>query len=430
MSCLDNLIRLCDRVISIMSLSHELIERGFINQFSSPTLEEVVDGEKRTIYHGIDPSADSAHAGNFVIWVLLRHLANAGHKIIFLVGGATGMVGDPKPDAERQLKSFEDIDANVQKIKIQAENFFKGYEIEFVNNFDWFKDLSLLDFLRDVGKHYTVNELVKKDAIATRLQSDTGLSYTEFAYPLIQGYDFYKLNKEKNCTVQVGGSDQWGNMISGVELVRRKSQKEVFVVTVPLIVDKATGKKFGKSEGNAVWIDTKKTSPYHFYQFWFNVSDENVIDYLKLFTFLPLEEIEEIKRETESNPGKRKAQQILAKEVTSLVHGDDYSDSAKNVSGILFGDVSLDNVSESEKKMLIENAPTTVVKKGSLLIDILVDTGLATSKREAKTFVEGGAVSINSEQIFDLETVISDPHFISGLALLKRGKKNLNLLTL
>lgn len=413
-----------------MSLANELETRGFIHQFSAATLKEIVDGEKRTIYHGIDPSADSAHAGNFVIWMLLRHLSNYGHNIVFLVGGATGMIGDPKPDAERQLKPIEEIDNNVQKLKLQAEKFFLGVKVEFVNNYDWFKDFNVLEFLRDIGKHYTVNELIKKDAIATRLKSETGLSYTEFAYPLIQGYDFFRLFEDKNCTVQVGGSDQWGNMISGVELIRRKLQKEVFVVTVPLIVDKATGKKFGKSEGNAVWLDSEKTSPYEFYQFWFNVSDENVVDYLKLFTFLPLAEIEDIFRDFEVNPGNRLAQKKLAFLVTELVHGIEMAQAAQNVSEMLFGEINLTEFSLLEKTLLLENAPTKFVTTGINIVDLVVDSELATSKREARTFIESGAISINGQKVETVEYVITEVDFPAGVAFLKRGKKQLRVLQL
>lgn len=411
-----------------MSLANELEARGFVHQFSAASLQDIVDGEKRTIYHGIDPSADSAHAGNMAIWMLLLQLAKSGHKIVFLVGGGTGMIGDPKPDAERQLKDPALVAENVAKITEQAKRFFTGYELEFVNNIDWLGELKLIEFLRDIGKHYTVNELIKKDAIATRLQSDTGLSYTEFAYPLLQGYDYYQLFQTKGCTVQVGGSDQWGNIVSGVELVRRKLQKEVYAITVPLIVDKATGKKFGKSEGNAVWLDAEKTSPYQFYQFWLNVNDENVIDYLKLFTFISLEEIESIKQEFEMNPGQRSAQKVLAFSVTEIVHGSDIATAVQNVSQILFSDKDISGLTEIEKNILLENAPVTSIKEKTTLVDVLVETGLSTSKREARTFIESGAVSINGEKVSDVSQVVTEDNFLSGLVLLKRGKKQLHIL--
>ncbi len=412
-----------------MSLAKELQERGFIHQISGPSLEEIVDGEKRIIYTGIDPSSDSAQAGNMVIWMMLRHLAQAGHKIIFLIGGGTGMIGDPKPDTERELKDSSIVVANVVKIKAQAEKFFAGYEIEFVNNIDWLGELKLIDFLRDIGKHYTVNDLIKKDAISTRLQSDTGLSYTEFAYPILQGFDFYELFKTKGCNVQVGGSDQWGNIVSGVELVRRKSQAEVFAVTVPLIIDKSTGRKFGKSEGNTVWLDTEKTSPYQFYQFWLNVSDDSVVDYLKLFTFLPLSEIEQIARDFEVNPGARLAQKTLAYSVTEIVHGAAAVISSQEVSEILFGDKTIENISDTSKNILLQNAPTSKAEMGSMIIDLLVSTNLATSKREARTFIESGAVSINGAKVETVEETLLEENLVSGLAILRRGKKQLHVLS-
>lgn len=411
-----------------MSLAKELENRGFVHQFSAETLGEVVDGEKRAVYHGIDPTADSAHAGNFVNWMLLKHLANNGHKIIFLVGGATGMIGDPKPDAERQLKTTDEVFANVEKIKKQAEKFFEGTEVQFVNNYDWFKDIKLLDFLRDIGKHYTVNELIKKDAIANRLSSDTGLSYTEFAYPLIQGYDYYQLFQSHGCTLQVGGSDQWGNMISGVELIRRKLQKEAYVLTAPLVIDKTTGKKFGKSEGNAVWLSPEKTSPYQFYQFWLNVSDDNVVDYLKLFTLLSLEKISELNKEVESNPGQRLAQKALAFEVTKLVHGENEALSSEKVSGILFGGGSVGDLDDDELKIVIENAPNTKVKEGDFVVDVLVDSGLAKSKREARTFIESGAVYVNENKVNSTEAAIDKSGSNNGVSIIRRGKKNLSVI--
>lgn len=406
-----------------MSLSKELQERGFVHQFAAPSLEQVVDGDKRTIYHGIDASADSAHAGNFVIWMLLQHLAKAGHKIIFLVGGGTGMIGDPKPDTERQLSDTKEVVYNAQRIQVQAERLFAGLDVEFVNNAQWLGELKLIDFLRDIGKHYTVNELIKKDAIATRLQSDTGLSYTEFAYPLLQGYDYLQLFTEKKCTVQVGGSDQWGNIISGVELVRRKKQAEVYALTVPLIIDKSTGKKFGKSEGNAVWIDAEKTSPYTFYQFWLNTSDDNVIDYLKLFSFLSLVEIDNIKQEFEVNPGKRNAQKTLAYKITKIVHGVELADSSKKVTGILFGGEDISNLSLDGKKILLENAPTIHVSIGDGVVEMLVLADLASSKREARTFIESGAVAVHELKVDQVDAVIDEGCIKNGLVVLRRGKK-------
>lgn len=411
-----------------MKLSQDLIKRGFIHQISTTTLADIIDGEKKIIYHGIDPSADSAHVGNMVIWMLLKHLALAGHKIIFLIGGGTGMIGDPKPDAERQLKDPELVIANVNKLKKQVATFFNGDDIEFVDNFNWLGELKLIDFLRDIGKHYTVNELIKKDAIATRLNSDTGLSYTEFAYPLLQGFDYYQLFKTKGCTVQVGGSDQWGNMISGVELVRRKLQTEVFAITVPLIIDKSTGKKFGKSEGNAVWLDETKTSPYQFYQFWLNTSDDNVIDYLKLYTLMSVDEINEIASQFNQKPESRLAQKQLAFTVTEIVHGSQQALFAKNVSSLLFGDKVIADLSEAEILILLNNAPTCTIDNDSLLVDVLVFSNLASSKREARTFIESGAVTLDENKIDNINYNIYVKADDKNIKILKRGKKKICIL--
>ncbi len=415
-----------------MKLSEQLVARGFIHQHTGKSLAEVLDGDKRTIYHGIDPSADSAHVGNMVIWLLLRHLATAGHKIIFLVGGGTGMIGDPKPDAERVLQDVLITDGNVEKIKAQAQRLIGGDNstIKFVNNKDWLAPIGLLTFLRDIGKHFTVNELIKKDAIATRLAGDSGISYTEFAYPLLQAYDYLVLNREYGCDVQVGGSDQWGNIVAGVDLIRRKEQKIVHALTVPLVVDKATGKKFGKSEDNAVWLDANKTSPFALYQFWLNTSDENVIDYLKMFTFLSLERITDIEAEFQSDPGLRSSQKILAHEVTTFIHGKETTDAVTKVSGILFGSVMFETLSTDEVAILHANAPVCKVKINTLIVDVLVDSALASSKREARTFIESGAIELSGSKVTSIDTVIDLIYFASNTAVLKRGKKQLCVLVL
>lgn len=413
--------------MSPRSLSEELEKRGFIHQTSAASLAEVLDDGPRTIYHGVDPTADSIHAGNFAVWMLLRHLKDAGHEIILLVGGGTGMIGDPKPDAERVLSSEEEVAARVKKLQAQVEKFL-GDKVTLVNNHDWLGEIKLITFLRDIGKHFTVNELIKKDAIATRLASDNGISYTEFAYPLLQGYDFLELYRRHGCTVQVGGSDQWGNLIAGVELIRRKEQAAVDIITTPLIIDKTTGKKFGKSEGNAVWLDPEKTSPFTFYQFWFNVSDENVIDYLKIFTFLSLEEIATIEHDMKTDPSARLAQKHLAEQITTIVHGEEKAKLAANVSDIIFGSRSLGMMTDNEKKVLLENAPTAAVTPGEPFIDVLVATGLASSKREARTYIESGAIAINSTKITDINAVVSDGQFVFGVAILRRGKKHVQVL--
>lgn len=411
-----------------MKLSEELQARGFIHQHTGASLAEVLDDGQRTIYHGIDPSADSAHAGNMVVWLLLRHLASAGHQIIFLVGGGTGMIGDPKPDSERVLQAESVTDSNVDKIKAQAERLIGGNttSIKFVNNKEWLAPMGLLPFLRDIGKHFTVNELIKKDAIATRIGSDNGISYTEFAYPLLQAYDYLVLNREHGCDVQVGGSDQWGNIVAGVELIRRKEQKTVHAVTVPLVVDKATGKKFGKSEGNAVWLDADKTSPYAFYQFWLNTSDENVIDYLKLFTFLTLDKITELETSLISDPASRVAQKELASAMTTFVHGEVITSSIINVTALLFGGGDVSQLTDLEKELLLSSAPTYILDDALSLIDVLVASGLASSNREARTFIESGAVMLEDVKIEVVDTQVTLPK--GGLVILKRGKKNLVVL--
>lgn len=413
-----------------MTLSEELVARGFIHQVAGGELAEVLDGEKRTIYLGVDPSADSIHAGNFVLFILLRHLADAGHTIIFLSGGGTGMIGDPKPDAERELKALEIVQDNADKISAQARRLLNLTSITFVNNYEWLSAISLLDFLRDIGKHFTVNELIKKDAIATRLSSEVGLSYSEFAYPLLQGYDYLVLNERYGCTVQVGGSDQWGNIVAGVDLIRKKEGKQVFGITTPLVIDKATGKKFGKSEGNAVWLDATKTSVYTFYQFWLNVTDDNVIDYLKRFTLLSLDEIAALETAVAEAPEKRAAQQALARAVTTLVHGADQAAVAERVSEFLFADGDQPVLSADEVVVLTANAPTFTTTVGADLVSVLVESGLASSKREARTFIESGAITLAAAKVAVVERQLIGADFMNGIALLRRGKKQYVVLVL
>ena len=411
-----------------MKLSKELQSRGFVNQIAGQSIEEIVDGEKRVVYHGIDPTADSAHAGNFVQWVLLRHLSNAGHKIIFLVGGGTGRIGDPKPDAERTLADTNVIDSNVEKLKTQAQKLLDTDEIEFVNNNDWLSEVGLVEFLRDIGKHFTINELIKKDAISRRMESEVGISYTEFAYPLLQAYDYLMLHRKYGCDLQTGGSDQWANIVAGVDLIRRIEHKSVYALTQALVVDKTTGKKFGKSEGNAIWLDAEKTPPYQFYQFWLNVADDNVVDFLKRFTFIDLEEIVEIESEFSANPGARSAQKRLAYEVTKFVHGEAVTNSVEKISGMLFGEGEKPDLTEEEMSMLLNNAPVCQVVTGDQLVDVLVSSELASSKREARTFIESGAVTLGEEKITDVEAVLAEELFANNLTILKRGKKNLCVL--
>lgn len=410
-----------------MKLAKELETRGLLKQTSIDDLEVIFDREKRVVYHGIDPTADSAHVGSLVNWVFLKHLIKHGHKVVFLVGGGTGLIGDPKSDAERTLLDRGVVLNNVNKIKKQAEKIL-GNEVVFVDNYDWLGALGLIDFLRDIGKHFTVNEMIKKEVLAKRLESETGLSYTEFAYPLLQSYDYLKLFREYNCTLQIGGSDQWGNMVSGVDLIRRVEKKTAYVATVPLVVDKVTGKKFGKSEGNAVWLDAEKTSPFAFYQFWLNTADENVIDYLKFYTFISLEEIKDLEKVTREKPEERRAQKVLAKEVTSLVHGAETFLSLEKATVFMFSGNQLNTLSANEKEDLKTVVPRVLVAEGSELVTVLVESGLSSSKREARTFIESGAVTVDGIKITDINSLVNRKSLAEDLILLKRGKRNVALI--
>jgi len=411
-----------------MKLSAELTARGFIHQHTGHSLADILDDTKRIVYLGIDPTANSAHVGHLTLWVLLRHLKQAGHTVVFLLGGGTGLIGDPKPDAERVLQNKTTINKNTVAISAQAQTIVGGGDdtVVFANNTDWLSPVLLIDFLRDIGKHFTVNELIKKETIAARLKTDTGLSYTEFAYPLLQAYDYLTLNQRYGCDLQIGGSDQWGNIVAGVDLVRRQTQNQVHALTTPLVVDKNTGKKFGKSESNAVWLDPQKTSPYHFYQFWFNVSDENVINYLKLFTFISLADIATLEKEHAINPGARQAQKQLAAAVTTLVHGEKITEQVVAVSDTLFGEKRITDLNQEAVLLLKTVAPHVGVPTNTLLVDVLVKAKLAVSKREARTFIESGAVTLDSKKVSDVETVLPN----TPQQLLRRGKKHHTVITI
>ena len=406
-----------------MELSAELKNRGLV-QDTSADIERIL-GEKRTVYIGTDPTADSLHVGHLAWVVLLKRLGDAGHKLILLVGGGTGMIGDPKEKGERSLKSLEEIDHNAQAFEVQLRKLLgERADFEMVNNAEWLREVKLLDFLRDTGKHFTVNDLVKRDLIRRRLETpDESISYTEFTYSLLQAYDYRELNERYGCDLQIGGSDQWTNILSGVDLIRKTANREVFAFSFPLITD-ASGRKFGKSEGNAVWLSGEKTSPYQFYQFWLSVEDEKVIDYLKIYTFLSLREIASIEKEQNTDPSARIAQERLAREMTVFTHGEEATESAVRVSGILFQGGALDNLTEADKQVLKENAPMFEASQGRLLVDVLVESGLASSKREAREFIEGGAVTLSGEKVTDVDSRVE----FGELAILKRGKKNLVVL--
>lgn len=415
--------------ISAMAiLSETLRERGYIHQFSSETLEEITDGPRRVVYLGVDPTADSLHVGNLAAYMLLRRFAEAGHKAILLMGGGTGMIGDPKPDGERLLIDLDTISARIKKLKTQSKRLLGSFDIEVVNNADWLMQLDLVGFLRDVGKYFTVNALVKKDAISARMKSQEGISFTEFSYPLLQAYDFWYLFKHYNCDVQIGGSDQWGNIIAGVDLIRRKEGALTYALTLPIITE-ASGKKFGKSEGNAIWLDPTMTSPFAFYQFWINTSDENVESYLKLFTFLSIDEIAAAMELHARNPKERHAQKILAREVTRLVHGHE-AEQAEAISAVLFDATSIHSVDAHLLEALWKAAPSWEVREGMPFVDALVGAQLARSRREARQFIVEGAVTLNGGEISDPTRRLEVDDFVHRTAIVRCGRRSAAVLIL
>lgn len=411
-----------------MKLSEILTARGFVYQHTGSSLAEITDREKRTIYFGIDPSADSIHVGNLAGYMMLRHFAADGHRVILLVGGGTGLIGDPKATEERPLVDEMEVARRVEKIKTQVDRLV-GVPVEVVNNADWLVQVKLIEFLRDIGKHFTVNALIKKDIMSERLEHEIPLSYTEFAYPLLQAYDYLHLHQEKGVDLQVGGSDQWTNITAGVELIHKKLGKTVHALTTPLVVDKKSGKKFGKSEGNAVWLDPAKTSPFAFYQFWLNVDDDNVLDYLPKYTMLSMDEIGLLMREHGAHPEERKAQRALAYAVTELIHGRAQADAGARISEILFGNADFAGLSGVERDTLLANAPTASVRIGEALVDVLITAALASSKREAREFIAGGAITLGSKKVDDVNYALVDADFQNSFALLRRGKRTVCILT-
>lgn len=397
-----------------MSLSEELQWRGFVNQTTISDLTTLDEGSL-SFYFGVDPSADSMQVGNLAAAMMVRHFIDAGHKAYLLVGGATGMIGDPdgKKD-ERNLQTLEDIARNKAAIAAQYNQVFAGQDFTVVDNYDWFKDINYLDFLRTIGKNVPLSQMLGRDFVQSRLGEDgSGISYAEFSYALIQGYDFLHLSREHGVTLQVAGADQWGNSIAGVDLIRRIDGKEAHVYTVPLVMNKATGKKFGKSEDGAVWLDPNKTSVFKFYQFWLNADDEGVVEYAKIFTLLSREQIEALQQQVQNNPAARVAQQTLAREVTTLVHGAERAASVERVTQVLFGGASFNELSDDEIDVLAEEI--TTVHSGQSLIELLVGAQVAKSNGEARRLIEGGAISINGTKVLEDTT-------IEGQALIKKGK--------
>ena len=417
-----------------MNIFEELKARGLVFQTTDEeALVKALTEGQVSYYSGYDPTADSLHLGHLVPILVMRHLQLAGHKPYALVGGATGLIGDPSfKDAERSLQTKDTVDGWVSKIQGQLSRFLDfengDNKAQMVNNYDWFSGISFIDFLRDVGKYFTVNYMMSKESVKKRIE--TGISYTEFAYQIMQGYDFYELNDKHNVTLQIGGSDQWGNMTAGTELLRRKADKTGHVMTVPLITD-STGKKFGKSEGNAVWLDADKTSPYEMYQFWLNVMDDDAVRFLKIFTFLSLDEIAEIEKEFDAARHERLAQKILAKEVVTLVHGEEAYNQALNITEQLFAG-NIKNLSAKELKQGLSNVPNYAVQAEDdrNLVEILVASGVVNSKRQAREDVQNGAIYVNGERIQDLDYNLSDSDKIDGeLTVIRRGKKKYFVLT-
>lgn len=414
-------------------LSKVLRERGYVYQHSSEGLEEVTDAKKRTLYLGIDPSADSLHVGQLQAFLVLRRFLEAGHKVILLIGGGTGMIGDPGGrSTERNLLDQETVERNAAAISAQAKRLFGGAGFTLVNNADWLNELKLIPFLRDVGKHFSVNAMMQRDSVRERLENlEQGISYTEFSYMLLQAYDFAQLSDAYGCDVQVGGSDQWGNIVSGVDYIRRSTGRTVYGLTWPLIVNKATGKKFGKSEEGTVWLDAGKTSPFKLYQFFFNTEDNTVEEYLLKMTLLPKEEIGTVLRMHASEPDARHPQKRLALEVTTLVHGSEAAQNAKSVSEVLFGEKLSSDLSPDAQELLQREAPVSQVRLGQFLDEVLVNSGLASSKREARKFIEDGAVTLNGGKVSKLDRVMMKEDFEEApIALLKRGKRTMCVLTL
>ncbi len=406
-----------------LALSEELAWRGFVNQttLSSPQL---LDGKPLTFYLGVDPSAPSMTIGNLAVIMMVRHFITHGHKAILLVGGATGLIGDPDGKSEeRTIKSVEEISDNTVAIAKQYKAILGGDHFTLVNNYDWFKTIGYLQFLRDTGKHVPMRQMLGRDFVQKRLSEDgAGISYAEFSYVLIQAYDFLYLHQKYGVDLQICGSDQWGNSIAGVDLIRRITGDETHVWSAPLVINKTTGVKFGKSEEGAVWLDPSLTSPYKFYQFWLNVDDAGAEDYLKIYTLLTKEEIVQIIQEFQANPGGRLAQKTLAYEVTKLVHGKERADSVKRITDVLFGGANFLDLGKAEMDMLKHELVS--VAAGKDVFQTLVMAKLAGSTSEARNFVGSGAISINGQKATP-ETALLQ----KGDNLVKRGKNSFAIVT-
>lgn len=413
-------LRYTSRHMNQMTLSEELTWRGFVNQTTFPDITEI-DKHPRRFYFGVDPSADSMTIGNLASAIMARHFVDHGHKAILLVGGATGLIGDPDGKSqERDLKSLEEIAHNKAGITAQYQALFDGKDFEVVDNYDWFKDIGYMDFLRTVGKHVPMSQMLGRDFVQNRLgEGGAGISYAEFSYSLIQGYDFLHLYREKGVTLQLCGGDQWGNSIAGVDLIRRLVGRDAHIWSSPLITNKATGKKFGKTEDGAIWLDPNKTSPYQFYQFWLNVDDASVEDYLKIYTLLSPEDVRATMSGFRADPANRAAQKMLAYEVTKLVHGQKQAQSQVRIAEAVARQKA-SGLEDDDFDTLINEIPALTVANGASLIDILVEGGLAPSKSVARQFIAGNAVYING--IASTAPEVTEDHWLRDIAFVRRGK--------
>lgn len=399
-----------------MKLYDELVWRGLIDNVSDDKVKEMINNGGVTFYIGTDPTGDSLHIGHYSTFSMALRLKKAGHNPILLVGGATGLIGDPKPTAERPMITRQQLDYNYKHLRKQVEEIF-GFEV--VNNYDWSKDINFIDYLRDYGKYFNLNYMLNKETVKSRL--DIGITYTEFSYMIMQALDFMHLYQTKGCTLQIGGSDQWGNITSGIELVRKKLGKKIYGLTMPLIT-KADGTKFGKSEGGAIWLDKTKTTPYEMYQFFLNSEDSKVIEYLKKLTFLSIEEIQELEQKHQTSPEKREAHKRLAEEVITFLHGkEEYNKAVKMSEALFSGDIK--SLTKEEIEICFKGVPEVTITSLNLL-DTLIQSKICSSKREAREFITNGAISINGDKITDPSYELTDKDFIEDAIIIKRGKKN------
>ena len=400
-----------------MTIFEELKWRGLIKDITSPELEEKLNNGGMTFYIGTDPTGDSLHLGHLSSFLISKRLKEAGHNPILLIGGATGRIGDPRPTTEREMKSIEEVEHNIECLTKQVKTLF-GFEV--VNNYDWIKDINTLDFLRDYGKYFNINYMLDKDIIRRRLE--TGITYTEFSYMILQALDFLHLYETKNCTMQVAGSDQWGNITAGIDLIKRKIGKDAYAFTMPLVTTK-DGTKFGKSEGNALWLDKNKTSSYELYQYLINVEDEMVIDYLKIFTFLSKEEIEKLEDEHKLHPEERLAHKTLAKEVITFLHGEEEANKAEMMSKALFTE-DICKLSSEDILNNFKDMEKFYISDELILEDLLIEGKICSSKREARELINGNAISLNNKKINETTHVVTKENAIDKkVYLIKKGKK-------